>query len=418
MRIQRPLAYGLATSSLLAAHGFVIHTVPSGRALMHSGSRPKTRPLYYDITPRPVSDSNSIFKYADPIQIEVISFGPMGASVDVVGRGHNPNNLIPDNVPSLGQGLILQKEIHYFRQERRNVDVVKGEVLPAYVEEVRDDGRLNISLRTPGGKAKAEKTSVLIMDLLKKSPDGILSLGDKSSPYEIGTYLPGVSKLAFKKAVAALYKEGLVKPGPSSISLMGGSDLGEQTVKSTVKRIVEELEKAPRGTLPLGYESTAEDVGARLPGILLVHFTKAIAALTKNGKVKSGRRSTRLCDENASREMTAASVSKLVMEKLDKAPDGTLPLGYESPTEEIVAVLPGVSRVQFNKAIAALTKEGKVKKERRLLTRLNATMAETAVSARPTDKGTLRESGDMSQSETPSAATLMDKGASRHRNAK
>jgi hypothetical protein len=169
-------------------------------------------------SPQPNDSSN--FKRGDSVQIEVLSFGPLGASVDIVGLGHSPDNLISETEPPLGKGLVLQKEIHYFRQGRNNVDVIKGEVLPAYVEKVREDGRMDIALRTPGGKAKAQEVGKLILERLEWAPDNKLPIGDKSSPEAIGEEFPGVSKGAFKKAVSALYKKGLVKPGPDSIQLM------------------------------------------------------------------------------------------------------------------------------------------------------------------------------------------------------
>merc|ERR1712194_171227 len=101
------------------------------------------------------------------------------------------------------------------------------EVLPAYFENARevvnDDGeeevRLDISLRPPGGKAKAEDLGEQILGKLKEL-DGLLDVGDKSTPEEINEAFPGASKSAFKKAVSNLYRRGLVSPGPKSTSLM------------------------------------------------------------------------------------------------------------------------------------------------------------------------------------------------------
>ena len=159
---------------------------------------------------------------------EVIYFGPLGASVDVVAHNsHDPSDCIPPDEPALGRGMILQREINYFRQGRVGVDVVKYEVLPAYFENTRevmnDEGemevRLDISLRPPGGKAKAEDLGEQILQKLKDL-DGLLDVGDKSSPEEINKAFPGASKSAFKKAVSNLYRRGLVSPGPKSTSLM------------------------------------------------------------------------------------------------------------------------------------------------------------------------------------------------------
>ena len=174
------------------------------------------------------------FKVGDKIQVEVIKFGPLGASVDVVAHNsHNPADCIPQDEPALGRGMILQREISYFRRARDGVDVVQYEILPAYVENVREETfyddpddeegfvetRLDVSLRPPGGQAKAQELGEKILEQLKDA-GGSLDVGDKSTPEEINRIFPGASKGAFKKAVSGLYKRGLVSPGPTSISLM------------------------------------------------------------------------------------------------------------------------------------------------------------------------------------------------------
>ena len=167
----------------------------------------------------PSDNDNVVFTAGDPIQVEVISFGPLGASVSVVGLGH-AGELLPVDAEAYGYGLILQKEIAYFREARDNVDVVRGEVLPAYVQNVRpEDGKIDIGLRAFGGKAKADQINEQIMKKLEASLEGTLPVGDKSTPDEISHEFPGVSKSVFKKAVGALYKKGLVSPSPNSISL-------------------------------------------------------------------------------------------------------------------------------------------------------------------------------------------------------
>lgn len=169
------------------------------------------------------------FKRGDRVLVEVISFGHLGASVDVVGHhSHNLSDCIPQDEPALARGMILQREIDYFRRGRGGVDVVKYEILPAFVDNKREvvleDGyteeRLDIALRPPGGKAKAQELGEQILEKLRESDDGVLSVGDKSSPEDINQLFPGASKGAFKKAVSSLYKKGLVSPGPTSITLM------------------------------------------------------------------------------------------------------------------------------------------------------------------------------------------------------
>lgn len=170
-----------------------------------------------------------IFEKGDKVQVEIISFGRLGASVDVIAHNsHDPKECIPADEPALGRGLILQKEIAYYRDKRSGVDIVQYETLPAYVEKVREqefeegkgiEVRLDISLRPIGGRAKALELGEQIMRKLKEE-GGVLEIGDKSSPEDINSFFPGASKNAFKRAVSSLYKQEMVNPGPNKISLM------------------------------------------------------------------------------------------------------------------------------------------------------------------------------------------------------
>jgi len=155
--------------------------------------------------------------------VEVVFFGRLGASVDIIAKSHDEDDVLPEDEPPLGRGLIKQNEIHYFRQRRNNLDVVIGEVLPAYVEKVREDGKVDISLR-PVGYVKSVDLAEVILNKLEWTREGILDVGDKSTPKEISTVFPGASKASFKKAVANLYKRGIVKPGPYSVTLMRRND--------------------------------------------------------------------------------------------------------------------------------------------------------------------------------------------------
>ena len=168
------------------------------------------------------------FERGAQILAEVTRFGKLGASVDIVGvGGHSEDFLIDEYDPPLASGLILQSEISYFRRKRNMLDVVVGEILPAYVEQTRymEDGniKIDVTLRPPG-YAKSVDLAVVILkkleDRLEHDQNDTLDVGDKSTPSEIDAEFPGTSKSAFKKAVSALYKEGKVKPGPYSITLM------------------------------------------------------------------------------------------------------------------------------------------------------------------------------------------------------
>ena len=160
--------------------------------------------------------------------------------------------------------MILQKEISYFRDSRAGEDILVGEEINGFVEKVREDGRVNVSLRPIGldkiqnvqklvstehiilfftsfvitkikkikslKKTKITATcySILnfkmhilkIMDALEGSPTRKIPIGDKSSPEDIGSYIYGISKSDFKNAVGGLYKKGLIKPSDYETELV------------------------------------------------------------------------------------------------------------------------------------------------------------------------------------------------------
>ena len=73
----------------------------------------------------------------------------------------------------------------------------------AWITEVREDGRLDLSLTAPGRSMRDDARSILIAAI--KGNGGFLALHDKSDPNDIRDKL-GISKKAFKKAVGGLYK--------------------------------------------------------------------------------------------------------------------------------------------------------------------------------------------------------------------
>lgn len=90
-----------------------------------------------------------------------------------------------------------------------------GQKLRGYVKRLRDDGKLDVTLRKVGAEG-VEDAKEVIMAALKK--EGFLPLVDQSSPEDIRTIL-GMSKKTFKKAVGGLYKEGVINMAEDGIRL-------------------------------------------------------------------------------------------------------------------------------------------------------------------------------------------------------
>lgn len=90
-----------------------------------------------------------------------------------------------------------------------------GVPVDAWVERVRDDGKIDLLLQ-PAGEARIEPLAQKIMQALDQA-GGSLPLGDGSSPEVIKERF-ACSKKDFKKALGSLYKQHLITIEPESIT--------------------------------------------------------------------------------------------------------------------------------------------------------------------------------------------------------
>jgi predicted RNA-binding protein (virulence factor B family) len=91
-----------------------------------------------------------------------------------------------------------------------------GMQLTGYVKRMREDGKLDVTLRKVGAEGVSEARDVILRALA--AHDGTLALHDGSSPAAIQKAL-GISKKSFKKAVGGLYKDGLVTLADAEVRL-------------------------------------------------------------------------------------------------------------------------------------------------------------------------------------------------------
>jgi hypothetical protein len=89
-----------------------------------------------------------------------------------------------------------------------------GQRLQGYVKKIREDGKIDVTLRA-GGAREAAIDREVILDALK-ARNGLLPLSDKSTPESIAATLR-MSKKSFKKAIGGLYKDGLVDMTPEGV---------------------------------------------------------------------------------------------------------------------------------------------------------------------------------------------------------
>lgn len=107
------------------------------------------------------------------------------------------------------QGLIPKQELH----KRLHV----GDEATLRVSNVREDGKLNLSLTRPAYQQMDEDSEMVYQAIL--SYDGVLPFTDKASP-EIIEREMGLSKNAFKRAVGRLLKEKRIEIREKSIVIV------------------------------------------------------------------------------------------------------------------------------------------------------------------------------------------------------
>lgn len=91
-----------------------------------------------------------------------------------------------------------------------------GQTVKAYVKKVREDGKLDLTLKDTNGR-RAQSVGDLILQYIENN-GGISTITDKSSPEEIADNF-GCSKKDFKKAIGLLYKERKIELLPGRIIL-------------------------------------------------------------------------------------------------------------------------------------------------------------------------------------------------------
>jgi len=113
-------------------------------------------------------------------------------------------------IDDIYQGLIPRKECYG--------DIRLGEVVEGRVTQVREDGKLDLSVRNKAYVQIEEDSQKLIK--LIESYDGVLPFTDKASPEVIKLHT-AMSKNEFKRAIGHLMKEGIVIKTESAIRLNG-----------------------------------------------------------------------------------------------------------------------------------------------------------------------------------------------------
>ncbi len=91
-----------------------------------------------------------------------------------------------------------------------------GDRMKAYIDHVRPDGKVDLTLQPTGRQQTLDFADTLLLYL--NQHDGLCDLGDKSEAEDIKERFQ-VSKKTFKKAIGDLYRRRLITVSPTSIAL-------------------------------------------------------------------------------------------------------------------------------------------------------------------------------------------------------
>ncbi len=109
------------------------------------------------------------------------------------------------------EGLLYKNEIFE--------EIEIGDFKRAFIRQVREDGKVDLRLQQEGYSHVKDMKDVLLREL--EINNGVLPLGDKSSPEDIYRQL-NVSKKVFKKTVGGLFKDRLITVSDYEIKLIKG----------------------------------------------------------------------------------------------------------------------------------------------------------------------------------------------------
>lgn len=108
----------------------------------------------------------------------------------------------------LGYKVVINQKFEgliYLNEAKEDIQI--GQALKGYVKPIREDGKIDISLK-PFGFLNIEPNANLLLEMLEEN-NGYLPYTDKSDPEIIRTEFK-MSKKLFKKALGSLYRQKLI----------------------------------------------------------------------------------------------------------------------------------------------------------------------------------------------------------------
>lgn len=161
-----------------------------------------------------------VYAYVDPKSQRMVATSKVEKYLSSKTDFYKPKDMVQALVyqkTDLGYKVIVdQKYKGMLFADEIFADIRYGDKLKAYVEKVREDGKIDLVIYKTG-YAKVVDFSEKLLDYIKSNA-GYIEFTDKSDPESIYDIF-GVSKKTFKKALGDLYKKELVSIEENGIRL-------------------------------------------------------------------------------------------------------------------------------------------------------------------------------------------------------
>lgn len=139
-------------------------------------------------------------------------------------QGYEPNqavDVLVAGVSELGYTVVMDaRDLAFAYADQSPEELYIGDARPGWVQRVRPDGRVDVTFRPPA-KLAARRAGPEIIGKLEAA-GGFLPYHDGSDPADIEREF-GMSKKAFKRALAGLYRERRIALEPGGIRAVGAS---------------------------------------------------------------------------------------------------------------------------------------------------------------------------------------------------
>ena len=168
------------------------------------------------------SDEYLVYVYLDDTTKRIVASAKIekfiGNTIPDYQRGSKVKALVWQRT-DIGYRVIVDNLFYgmlYFNEVSRQLSA--GEIVEAYVKNVRDDGKVDLTLKGDASD-RIHALGKRILDRLHEC-GGRIAIGDASSPDVIRDEF-GCSKKDFKKAVGHLFKARVIAVEPDGIRLVG-----------------------------------------------------------------------------------------------------------------------------------------------------------------------------------------------------